>query len=252
MMALADFLHDLFATGDTLPDPEAWGRAEADAAASLILLEQAGARDAWHLPGEAPDFDGPTALWAAAWFHEACRVLLRRDVEGEAVVKQLAELKAPAAHDAACAAWSADLVLRHLPEFLRRAVMLSPEDPLVQAARQMAAAWPLSGAGIPGLAPEASAPTPALAAVLAHPTLRRVLADRLIASGDPAWLADAGCRGAVAEALGGQAASLAPTLAQALGISAEDSRALPPAAAPALAQVSSMDISGDAAPASSP
>jgi hypothetical protein len=81
--------------------------------------------------------------------------------------------------------WSVDLVLRHLPRLFQMARHLSNADPLVQQMKQIAAAWPLSSAGITGLE------NLQLDFFIAQPALRRLYADRVLASGDVSRLGDA-------------------------------------------------------------
>jgi len=81
--------------------------------------------------------------------------------------------------------WSVDLTLHHLPRLFELAQHLSNADPLVQQLRQIAAAWPLSSVGIPGL------PDPQLDSFIGHPALRRLFADRILSASDTSRLGDA-------------------------------------------------------------
>jgi hypothetical protein len=80
--------------------------------------------------------------------------------------------------------WSADLVFRHLPKLFELARHLSNGDPLVRQMKRVAADWPLSSVGIPGLE------NLQLGSFIGHAALSRIYADRIIAAGDITRLGD--------------------------------------------------------------
>lgn len=172
--------------------------------------------DSWrlHAPGPVPAFHPPTARWAAQLIYRGCQFTLWRDAGAE-MVKKAFRKTAPAAGAEGGAAdefsrlYSADLTLRFLPSLVALATRLAPGDVLVEELRRIAAEWPLSSPGVPDLEP------PAAPAVLKHPGLRRLYADRIIAAADRSRLADPDTAAAVREALGAFP-ELAPALLPAL------------------------------------
>jgi hypothetical protein len=175
-----------------------------EALPALIELELHARQE---LAGDAPAFCPRTATWAARILYEACRATVCRDLAAAAVKAALA-LPCPAARTPE-SDWSADLVFRHLPELLRFACQLSRADPLGEDLRALAAAWPLSSVGVPGLPPVV------LDSFFGHPSLRRLYADRILATGDLSRLADARVADLVRADLGWHR-ELAPALARTL------------------------------------
>lgn len=171
--------------GDLAQDGRAAVRAQptdlddADALPVLANLDAA-AREALALA--LPRFSSGPALWGARLFHQLCRFVVCRDLGIEGI-------------DAVCAVpcpgargpdtdWSVDLTLRHLPRLFALARHLSNGDPLVSRIRRIAADWPLSSVGVPGLAGLR------LDSFIGDPGLLRVYADRILAAGDTSRLGD--------------------------------------------------------------
>lgn len=150
---------------------------------ALPVLEQLDgfARDEAGL--DLPAFAPAAALWAARLFHQLCRFTVCRDIPAEPIRVACAipcpDPRRPGTD------WSADLTLRHLPRLWQLAQRLSNADPLLDQLALLARAWPLSSVGIPRLA-ELSVGT-----FFAHPGLRRLYADRIVAANDVSRLADA-------------------------------------------------------------
>ena len=177
---LAGFLKLLAKEGRAVvapvPFPEG-GDAEA-----LVILRALDELARNELALDAPPFSEDAALWAARLFHQLCLFTVCRDISAESIA---------AACGTPCPVsrgpdvdWSVDLVLRHLPRLFQMARHLSNADPLVQQMKQIAAAWPLSSAGITGLE------NLQLDSFIAQPALRRLYADRVIACGDISRLGD--------------------------------------------------------------
>ncbi len=163
------------------------------------------------LPGEAPVLSLPAARWAAATFYRACQLLVCRDVPADEVTAALAEgcpqARSPAVH------YSADLVLRYLPDLLAAARRLAAGDPLTDALIRLAQEWPLSSVGVPGLAPEGLAE---IDTFIGHPGLRQLYADRILQHDDTARAGHPAVRAAVAASLGQHAETLGPRFAPSL------------------------------------
>ena len=132
---------------------------------------------------DLPAFRPDVALWAARLFQKLCLFIVCRDIPAE-TIKAVCNTACPAAHDPDTD-WSADLMLRHLPNLFQLACRLSNADPLVEEIRKIAADWPLSSVGIPKLEKLQ------MNSFIEHPGLRRLYADRILASGDTSRLGDA-------------------------------------------------------------
>jgi hypothetical protein len=131
---------------------------------------------------EAPRFSEPTAVWAARLFYQLCQFTVCRDISA-AQINAACNVPCPETRGPETD-WSADLTLRHLPKLFQLARHLSQADPLVQSMKQIAAAWPLSSVGIPGLE------NLQLESFIEPPGLRRLYADRIVAAEDSSRLND--------------------------------------------------------------
>jgi len=151
-----------------------------------------------------PDFSPAVALWAARLFYNLCQFTVCRDI-GEERVVAACRVSCPSPRGAETD-WSADLVLRHLPQLYQLAQHLSNADPLTHHLREIAAAWALSSVGIANLE------NVQVDSFINHSGLCRLYADRIISEGDTSRLGDA----RVEEILRGDFGvhrELAPTLA---------------------------------------
>lgn len=187
--SLAGFLRGIALGGAAVVPLGAAGPPVCDDAADDELRSLDAARR-FDAPGEAPAFDLPAARFGAVALHEACRFLVDRRVDAEVVRRGLATPEGLAR--TAAAAWSADLCLRLLPAVARVAAAFSPQDPLNEALRGLAAAWPLSGVG---LATAVENPPSFPDALRNDPCLRTLLADRVAERDDRAaasvdWIAE--------------------------------------------------------------
>lgn len=160
-------------------------------------------------PGLAPPLLMAPAQWALTLTHRICQFLVWRDA-GDDIVRSAFLVPCPAPQDAACL-WSVDLFFRYLPELHRLAVRLAPGDVLVREIAHLSTAWPLSAPGItvPENVQKQTAPEHAVTvrsllppAMQTHATLRKMLADRVMASRERAWLGDPVIAAEIAEALG--------------------------------------------------
>jgi hypothetical protein len=146
----------------------------------LPALERAYADYALQLAGPPLEFDGPVALAAAGVLSNACWFLLSSDEPDSALEKMLllpGPPSTPAAH------FSADLMLRYLPQVHRRAKARNPADRLTTLLADVLRRWPLSGI----LADIDEKP---LAAIDfdGHVGLCLLYAERLARNEKPAWV----------------------------------------------------------------
>lgn len=216
-MGLARFLTDLFADGNVrvATDPRT---ADDDRRAAAVVLVAEERRLRADAPGTAPEFRPDVALAAAEWFARACWGTAFRHADADMVRGLLAWTAPPA--PVAARHWSADVVLRFLPDLWRMARGLAPDDPLVAEILRTAAEWPVSSVGIAGLPPETVAARVAEIDFAANPCLGRICADRIVATGDASRLAVPELRELVGAALGAYP-DLAPALASVAGTEAD-------------------------------
>jgi hypothetical protein len=131
---------------------------------------------------EVPAFSPTVALWAARLFHQLCRCVVCRDIPEEEINK-ICSIPCPEPHSPETD-WSADLTLHYLPNLFQLARHLSSADPLVVQIKKIAAEWPLSSVGIAGLG------RPGVDTFIKHSALRRVYADRILATADASRVGD--------------------------------------------------------------
>ena len=159
------------------------------------------------MAGTAPELIPAAAEWAAVRLYRGCQALVCRELppaEMQAMLREPCPAQASAAAD-----YSVDLLFRFLPDLVALARRVSRGDPLVEELLALARAWPLSSVGIEGV----GAVDPAR--LLAHPGLRQLYVDRILATGDAARLNDDTVRTAVKTALGAFP-ELAPGIAAAM------------------------------------
>jgi hypothetical protein len=178
---LAGFLKSLAEEGRAVVPPEPLGNTSDDDAFSALRSLDEFARN--ELALDAPQFSAGAALWAARLFYQLCQFTVCRDI-GEDRITEVCSASCPEPRGPEVD-WSADLVLRHLPRLFQLARHLSNADPLVRQMKLIAAAWPLSSVGIAGLE------NLHLDSFIGHPALRRLYADRILASGDLSRVGDA-------------------------------------------------------------
>jgi hypothetical protein len=176
---LASFLKSLAEEGRPRVSPSPLGAEPDDA---LVVLRQMDELARNELALDAPPFAAVPALWAARLFYHLCQFTVCRDI-GEDRIAEVCTVALPGPRGPE-SDWTADLTLRHLPKLFQLARHLSNADPLLQQMKQIAAAWPLSSVGMPGLAELR------LDSFWGHPALRRLYADRIFASGDASRLGE--------------------------------------------------------------
>lgn len=205
---LATFLQTLGGEGMAVVDRSTELVVGPSAVAAWQVLEQAGRGD---LPGDAPDRDETAGLWAAQLLFFACQAIVCRDLDTDEVrprVLALCPVKRSPAAD-----YSADVCLRHLPEVAKLARRLAAADPVNSLIQELAAAWPLSAAGVEGVEFHG------VESFWDHPTLRRFFVDRVLSHGTTAALRLPAVADAVRAAIGAHH-DLAPPLAVSLNAEA--------------------------------
>ena len=200
-LTLTDFLHELLGQGAVTMGSQLAPFAPADLAHARQLLHRYHAQDAQTMPHQAPAFAPAAAEWAAQLVYRAIQLVVLRDLDETVVQQELADFPAPAE---AAAVYSADLMLRHLPDLLALAKGLAPGDALVARLRELGRQWPFSFVSTEIGLPEAQA------VVLADASLRTAYIDRIIAARDLDRASQPGVRELVQQALGNYAAELWP------------------------------------------
>jgi hypothetical protein len=200
---LSLFLTDLLVDGNVVVPRTINDFANDDLEASLVLLRDFYDKDILYMPYNAPAFNEAAALWAAKYIFYVCQLILLRDVD-EAKLQQY--LQGFEGEQSSEACYNADLMLRFLPDFLRLASGLSPEDPLVANLKQTALQWPYSAVGIKNVNPTI---TPA---ILNDDSLRYAYIDKIIQYKDTGKLGGAVEKELLKEVLGEHQAILWPGL----------------------------------------
>lgn len=201
---LGSFVKSLAEEGRAVAGAGPLAENSASALAALSQLDELARNE---LGIQAPHFSPEAALWAARLFYHLCQFTVCRDI-GEEQIKAACSIPCPQPRGPETD-WSADLTLRHLPRLFQLAQHLSNADPLVQQMRLIATAWPLSSVGVAGLE------SLQLDSFVAHPALRRLYADRIIAHGDASRLGDARVDDLLRADLGAHR-ELAPAIAEKL------------------------------------
>lgn len=193
-MFLTGFIESLASHGAVSVAGEITVFTEADRTCAASMLGVMHQSDASHLAATAPAFHAPAALWAAELLYRAIQCNFLRHLTHDEVIGLLPDYDG---ERNAAAIYSADLMLRHLPDLFRLTRHLAPTDVMVPRLQALAAAWPLSSVGL--LLPE----VPAAGWVMEHPSLRMLYIDRIIDARDVRRCNDPAVRSAVAAALGG-------------------------------------------------
>lgn len=143
-----------------------------------------------------PPFSLPAAEWAARLIYQLAQCALIPDLDASPTAAAL-QVSCPTPR---CPAtdWSVDLTLRHLPRLRQIAHPIPLAKKVLPHLHRIARAWPLSSVGMHDLvdpdAPESTAPHPRpllqLDSFIDHPALRRLYADRILATADTSRLGD--------------------------------------------------------------
>jgi hypothetical protein len=178
MAAFSEFLAELFGEGKVVFRSGEKPR-DRPTDGDVAILREAFATFALSVAGPPIAFDVRTATEAADLVRQASWALVDRE-ERPADLKRRLRMTAvpttPAQH------LSADLLLRYLPQLVKRASGLDPTDPLAEFLADVLRRWPLTGA----LSDIEDAPL-APAEFGGHPGLLLLYAERLTAHDRPTW-----------------------------------------------------------------
>jgi hypothetical protein len=144
-MLLSAFITSLLTEGKVSVQPELTPFEQEDREATKQLLSNYYKEDITEMPHVAPAYSAEAALWAAEYLYRTIQLIVLRDA-GEEVVRE--QLKAFPGQIDPSAIYSADLVLRHLPQLFSLAKGLAPGDILVEELRNTAWQWPFSSVSI--------------------------------------------------------------------------------------------------------
>jgi hypothetical protein len=145
----------------------------------LARLAEAFATHALDVAGPPIAFDPQTACEAAELVRQSSWALVSR---AESIPDLRRRLSLSGTPTSPAQHLSADLLLRYLPQIIKRARGLDPTDPLIEILGEILRRWPLSGVlsdieDGPLVPPEFAA----------HPGLLLLYAERLAANDRPAW-----------------------------------------------------------------
>jgi hypothetical protein len=191
----------------------------AELRAAEAVLTEFEQRYRLEMPGEAPAFSLPAALWGAEITYLACQCLAFREIDEPELNSRLS--RSFAGPRDSSAHYSVDLTLRVLPDLYHRARSASRNDPLLARLQEWAESWPLSSVGMPEPIEENVPARPKdIQAILAHPSLRTLYIDRIMSRKDLSRLCDPRVRELVTAAIG-MHEELAPELLAAASASNE-------------------------------
>lgn len=202
-MQLADFITQLCREGRATVDWELRPHSDQELDGAKAVLKQYYEATSLEMPYQAPDFHPHAALWGATYLFMAIRFVLVRQYDEALINQHLIDYPGTKTPEVI---YSADLCLRFLPDLLKLAKGIAPDDILVTKIKETALEWPFSSVGIKlGAAP-------ALEVVEAHASLRLAYRDRVIAAADKSRIP--GQEMLVEAALGEHAAILWPEYKQ--------------------------------------
>lgn len=189
---MEEFLRGLRESGEVVVD--AAPPPELDPEVERALREHEASYRAGLIPG-APELDVNAAYWGAEKLYRACQLLTMRDappaVANDALLQRFEGARGAESD------YAVDLTLSYLPSLFHLANRVAPDDPVLDAIRELASAWPLSSVGIPGTGASPELP------FWENTCLRALYVDRIIASRDTSRLEDPEVAAAVRSALGG-------------------------------------------------
>ncbi len=202
---LSEFLKNLYEEGRVVvAEQDIVAFDEEDLRDTLHNLQLRYTEDVAEMPATAPAYDAEAALWAAQYFCRAVQVTVHRNLDESVVTQLLKPFPNPISAEAI---YSADLVLRYLPDLFRLAKGLSPRDIVVQHLTEMAAVWPFSSMGM-----TCEPLTDSIQTILLQPSLRLAYVDRIIKARDKTRAAHPLIAPLVTEALGAYSEALWPGL----------------------------------------
>lgn len=144
-MRLSDFIISLLQTGKVSVKGQMESFDKEDMDEAKEILKSYYQEDITEMPYEAPQYFEEAALWAAKYLYNAVQLTVLRDEGKEIIRDQLGAYPGP---KNASAIYSADLMLRYLPQLFQVVKGLAPGDVLVEELRKTAVDWPFSSVGI--------------------------------------------------------------------------------------------------------
>lgn len=194
-MALSEFIEELLTEGKVTITGKPVVPSVKDLQDTSSFLHLIHQQESIHLAGTAPSYNESAAIWSAHFFYKCVHYTVWRDIGEKEIKKGLLPFQEPYT---AAAAWSADLVLRHLPRLTELARGLSPGDILLQEMKNTAGHWLLSS---PGIELDSSTPQRPLPE---HDGLRQLYLERIIRTKDKSKLSDQSVREGIRELTGEQ------------------------------------------------
>jgi len=173
-MDLTSFIKDLLEIGNVTVSGTPIHFEENDRQVSTRLLKAFYDEDILEMPLTPPDFSIEAALWGAEYFYNGLQMMMQRSVEDDMLSIYLKPFEGP--YDASTI-YSADLILRYLPDLLQTAKGLAPADSLLSYITQTGSQWPFSTAS-----EELDHDEGRVDMILNHASLRIAYADRIIRS----------------------------------------------------------------------
>jgi len=149
---------------------------------SKQLLRKYYDEDRIEMPFDPPVYSEKAALWASEYLYTAIQLTVLRDAGEEMIFEHLKPFDGD---NDPSEIYSADLMLRYMPELFELAKGLAPADVLVQELRRTALSWPFSSVGIE-LEQAVNDDN-----IFDHPSLKYVYVDRIIKEKDKTRLKNA-------------------------------------------------------------
>ena len=203
MVKLSLFLNGLLEDGNVVVPRTMTAFESADLEAAGKLLLTLYEQDSLEMPYDCPGFHREAALWASGYIFRVCQLILLRDVNETELMDWL---KGFDGLQTAEVVYSADLLLRFLPDLFRLGSGLSPEDPLLAHLKLVAGQWPFSSVGIEKIKVSAGD------VIWQHPSLKYAYIDRIIQRKDLQRLKGDHERELLKETLGAHQQALWPGL----------------------------------------
>ena len=200
-MQLASFIKELLNDGQVTLGTQLLLAGDTPDQEAIELLKNLYLEEVLHVPFKAPAFDPEAAVWGAKYLFVTTQITVFRDITEEAVKARL--LPYSGSIDAA-SIFSADLMLRYLPDLLQLAKGLAPDDVLVQCLQQTLLAWPFSSVGT-GIAGEID-----IRPILSHTSLKYAYRNKIIRHQDKSRIHHPLVQELIREALGEYASTLWP------------------------------------------
>jgi hypothetical protein len=192
-MVLSHFITTLLAEGKVSVQGQLAPPEESDIISAGEILYRYYGNDILEMPLTAPAYSDKAAVWAAAYLYKAIHLAINRDAEAVMIRELLSPFPEPITPSVI---YSADLMLRHLPQLLHLAKGLAPADILVEELKHTAGYWPFSSVGI-----ELDTTTNE-EILFSHPSLKYAYIDRIIREKDKKRINTAAMKNNVHEAAG--------------------------------------------------